>query len=213
MRTTLFLIRHAATAANLMTPARLQGRRTDPDLAPVGLRQAAVTRDGFTVGALAAVNAFGSPVMPGTSTLWAWALEQNGDLGHQRPPQPRQLSLDYPDDIKRPPEPAANTTIAIVATDIALTPSQARRVAVMAHDGFARSLRPVHTPVDGDIVFAISTGAKPLPEPWQINLGRIGSIAADCVARAVARGVFEAAALGRFVSYRSIHAAGFKQQA
>ena len=169
----------------------------------------AVTSDGFIVGALAAVNAFGSPVMPGTSTLWAWALEQNGEFGHQRPPQPRQLSLDYPDDIKRPPEPAANTTIAIVATDIALTPSQARRVAVMAHDGFARSLCPVHTPVDGDIVFAISTGAKPLPEPWQINLGRIGTIAADCVARAVARGVFEAEPLGRFTSYRQIHAAGF----
>jgi L-aminopeptidase/D-esterase-like protein len=102
--------------------------------------------------------------------------------------------------------------IAIVATDVALTPSQARRVAIMAHDGFARALRPVHTPVDGDIVFAVSTGAKPLPEPWQLHLGRIGSIAADCIARAVARGVFEADPLGRFKNYRTVHAAGFTQQ-
>lgn len=172
----------------------------------------AVTSDGYTIGALAAVNAFGSPVIPGTPTLWAWALEQNGELGKQRPPQPNELSLDYPDDIKRPPEPAANSTIAIVATDVALTPSQARRVAVMAHDGFARALRPVHTPVDGDVVFAISTGAKPLADPWQIHLGRIGSIAADCIARAVARGVFEAQPLGRFQSYRTVHVAGFSQR-
>jgi L-aminopeptidase/D-esterase-like protein len=172
----------------------------------------AVTSDGITVGALTAVNAFGSPVMPGTSTLWAWALEQNGELGRQRPPQPGEISLDYPDDIKRPPEPAANTTIAVVATDISLSPSQARRVAVMAHDGFARALRPVHTPVDGDIVFAISTGAKPLAEPWQITLGRVGSLAADCLARAVARGVFEADPLGRFQNYRTVHAAGFARR-
>ena len=169
----------------------------------------AVTEDGITVGALAAVNAFGSPVMPGTSTLWAWPFEQNGELGGQKPPQPRAINLDFPDDIKRPPQPAANTAIAIVATDVALTPSQARRVAVMAHDGFARALRPVHTPVDGDIVFAISTGAKPLADPWQFTLGRIGAIAADCLARAVGRGVFEAEPLGRFPSYRSIHASGF----
>src|SRR6185436_5235233 len=153
-----------------------------------------------------------SPVIPGTSTLWAWPYEQDGELGRQKPPPSHSLDLDFPDDIKRPPQPVANTAIAIVATDVALTPSQARRVAVMAHDGFARSLRPVHTPVDGDIVFAISTGAKPLPDPWPFHLGRIGAIAADCLARAVARGVFEAEPLGRFPSYRAVHAAGFSQR-
>jgi len=94
-----------------------------------------------------------------------------------------------------------------------LTPAQARRVAVMAHDGFARALRPVHTPVDGDVVFALSTGAKPLAGPWQFHLGRIGSIAADCLARAIARGVFAAEPLGRFPNYRTVHAAGFSQRA
>ena len=173
----------------------------------------AVTADGYTIGALAAVNAFGSPVMPGSSALWAWALEQNDELGGQFAPKKSQISLDYPGDIKRPAQPAANTTIAIVATDAARTPSQARRVAGMAHDGFARALRPVHTPVDGDVVFALSTGAKPLIEPWQFHLGRIGSIAADCLARAVARGVFEAAPLGRFPAYRDVHKAGFAQRA
>ena len=111
--------------------------------------------------------------------------------------------------MKTPPSPRTLTAIAIVATDAALTPSQARRVAVMAHDGFARSLRPVHTPVDGDIVFAVSTGKKPLADPWQFTVGRLGAIAADCLARAVGRGVFEAEPLGRFPSYRAVHAAGF----
>lgn len=169
----------------------------------------AITEDGYEVGAIAAVNAFGSPVVPGTSALWAWPYEQNGELGRQKAPGAHAIDLDYPADIKRPPTPAANTAIAIVAVNAALTPAQTQRVASMAHDGFARSLRPVHTPVDGDVVFALSTGAKPLADPWQFHLGRLGSIAADCLARAVARGVFEARDIGGFKSYRTAHANGF----
>lgn len=79
-----------------------------------------------------------------------------------------------------------------MATDAILTPAQARRVAVMAQDGFARAIRPVHAPFDGDVVFAISTGLRPLADPPAYALARLGALAADCLARAVARGVFEA---------------------
>lgn len=80
----------------------------------------------------------------------------------------------------------------MVAVNAALTPGQARRLAVMAQDGLARAIRPVHTPFDGDVVFALSTGARPLPEPWALTLSLLGERAANCLARAVARGVFAA---------------------
>jgi D-aminopeptidase len=84
-----------------------------------------------------------------------------------------------------------NTNIAIVATDAALTKAQAKRVAVMAQDGLARALRPVHAAMDGDVVFAAATGRAEGPvDP--IALTQIGAVAADCLARAVARAVFEA---------------------
>jgi L-aminopeptidase/D-esterase-like protein len=72
----------------------------------------------------------------------------------------------------------------------------------MAADGFARALRPVHTPFDGDIVFAVTTAKRAVAEPRQRSIMRLGSIAADCVARAVARGVYEAVSLGAMKSYR-----------
>ena len=84
-----------------------------------------------------------------------------------------------------------NTTIACVATDVALTPAQAKRVAVMAQDGLARAIRPVHAPFDGDVVFAMSTGVRAL-EGGDFTVARIGALAADCLARAVARAVYEA---------------------
>ena len=79
-----------------------------------------------------------------------------------------------------------------MATDAALTPAQARRVAIMAQDGLARAIRPVHAPFDGDVVFALSTGRRPLRAPIELTLTRLGALAADCLARAVARGVYEA---------------------
>ena len=70
--------------------------------------------------------------------------------------------------------------------------AQAQRLAIMAQDGFARAIRPVHTPFDGDVVFALSTGHRPLGDAAELTLTRLGSLAADCLARAIARGVFEA---------------------
>ena len=85
-------------------------------------------------------------------------------------------------------------TIAIVATEAALTKSQARRLAVAAQDGLARAIRPVHTPLDGDVVFAVATGRKPPPDPL-LGLTELGTVAAAALARAIARGVYEAKAL------------------
>ncbi len=80
-----------------------------------------------------------------------------------------------------------------MAVDVALTPAQAKRVAIMAQDGLARAIRPVHAPFDGDVVFALSTAARPL-EGGDFTIARIGALAADTLARAVARAVFEAIA-------------------
>jgi L-aminopeptidase/D-esterase-like protein len=170
----------------------------------------AVTSDGFTVGALIAANPFGSPVIPGTSTLWAFPLEQNGEFGRQRAPMiPKDGSpLDLPDDIKRALEPQ-NTTIGVVAVDAALTTAEAERIALMAQSGLARAVRPIHTSFDGDVIFALATGRKELPEPRAAFVSRLGSLAADCAARALARGVFEATTLGVVKSYRDQHLTGF----
>lgn len=169
----------------------------------------AVTEDGFEIGAIVAVNSFGSPVMPGTSALWAWPFEQDGEMGGQLPPRVGGVPMMFPDDVKRPPIPAGNTTIAVVAVNAELTPAQAKRIAIMAHDGFARALRPVHTPVDGDVIFVMATGTKLLGEPALMHVSLLGSIGADCVARAIGRAVFEADAMGPWEAYRTVHAKGF----
>ncbi len=168
----------------------------------------AVTEDGFEIGAIVAVNSFGSPVMPGTSALWAWPFEQDGEMGGQLPPR-AGVPMGFPEDVKRPPMPAGNTTIAVVAVNADLTVAQAKRIAIMAHDGFARALRPVHTPVDGDVIFVMATGAKMLSDAALMQVSLLGSVAADCVARAIGRGVFEADALGPWEAYRTVHAKGF----
>ena len=72
------------------------------------------------------------------------------------------------------PAPRTNTTLAVIATDAALTPDQARRVAIMAQDGMARAIRPVHTPFDGDVVFVASTGRAALPDPAPLALAELG---------------------------------------
>ena len=88
---------------------------------------------------------------------------------------------------------AENTTLAVVVTDATLTKPQARRLAMIAQTGFARAIYPVHAPMDGDVVFAAATGEKPI-DPL-VGLTELGMIAANVVARAIARGVYTATAL------------------
>jgi len=149
-----------------------------------------VSADGYSVGAIVAANSWGSVVAPDGRTFWAAPFEIGDEFGGLGP-----AGLTAAPDDWGPAKAAAdlrNTTIAVVATDAALTPAQARRLAVMAQSGLSRAIRPVHAPFDGDVVFALSTARKPLAEPAPYTLARLGALAADCLARAVARGVHAA---------------------
>jgi len=151
----------------------------------------ATTRDGAVVGAVVAVNATGSVTVGDTAHFWAAAFEENGEFGGGGFP------ASLPADALAPRSKAdwrESTTIAVVATDATLTKPQAKRLAVMAQTGLARAIYPVHTPLDGDVVFAAATGAKPLGDPLR-GLTDIGTAAANALARAVARAVYEATSL------------------
>ncbi|MHA1527972.1 MAG: P1 family peptidase [Alphaproteobacteria bacterium] len=168
-----------------------------------GLGTASVTWDGVTVGALAVANPIGSVLIPGTRTFWAWPFELAGEFGGQTPPDARPADLDH--DFTAPA--GANTTLAVIATDARLTRAQAKRVALMAHDGFARAIRPVHSPLDGDTVFVLATGVKKLSGSGADPVGdlaRLGMLAADCAARAITRGVYEAQPLAGWPAYRDL---------
>jgi D-aminopeptidase len=148
----------------------------------------ALTRDGITVGALAVVNAVGTTVVGDGPHFWAAPFEQNGEFGGRG--APAQVT---PADLALRAKGAAqeNTTLAVIATDAKLSKAQCNRLAVMAQDGLARAIYPVHTPLDGDVVFAAATGAKPLADPIYA-LAEVGMLAANVMARAIARGVYEA---------------------
>jgi len=151
-----------------------------------------VGEEGFTAGAIVAVNSFGSAVAPGGRTFWAAPFEIGAEFGGLGAAGLKAA----PDDwglAKGPPGGRENTTLACVAVDAALTPAEAKRLAIMAQDGLARALRPAHSPFDGDVVFALATARKALPETRQRSLARLGALAADALSRAVARAVYEAA--------------------
>jgi D-aminopeptidase len=153
----------------------------------------AVTVDGITVGALVAVNSLGSAVAPGGKFFWAAPVELNGEFGGLG-----TVGLAAsPEDYGRAMRPRTNTTLACVATDVSLTRVEAQRIAIMAQDGLARALRPAHAPFDGDVVFALSTAQQDAPAETvrAVLVTRLGALAADVVARAIARAVFEATAL------------------
>jgi len=152
---------------------------------------AAATPDGFMVGALAVVNAAGSVVIGGGPWFWAAPFERDGEFGDRGMPTPIPLAAL---EGRTKGGPRESTTLVVVATDATLTKSQAKRLAVMAQAGLARAIYPVHTPLDGDVVFAAATGRKPLADPLR-GLSALGAEAANVVARAVARGVYEARSL------------------
>ncbi|MBM3558908.1 MAG: peptidase T4, partial [Alphaproteobacteria bacterium] len=101
----------------------------------------------------------------------------------------------------------ANTTLAVVATDLVLDKAQALRLAMMAQAGLARAIRPVWTPLDGDVVFAVATGRRKLRDPVG-DFALAGALAADTLARAVSRGVYEATTLGAMRCYREVYGRG-----
>ncbi len=163
-----------------------------------------VSGDGLQVGAVVAANPVGSVTMPESATMWAWNLERDGELGGQPAPGPlADMDFDLPLESRL----GGNTTLAVVATNLDLSRAEAGRLAIMAQDGFARAIRPVHTPFDGDTVFVLATGRMGLGSNSALTVARAGTMAADCVARAVARAVYEADSLGDAPGYRSLHAA------
>jgi D-aminopeptidase len=143
-----------------------------------------VLPSGLTVGALVVVNALGQASVGETPHFWAAPWEEGTEFGGFGPAP--MLPQDAPLPRKRLGE---ATTIAIVATDATLTKAQAQRMAVAAHDGMARALVPSHTPLDGDLVFAVATGGKPLQDPLTDSF-QLGHAAATCLARAIARAVY-----------------------
>jgi L-aminopeptidase/D-esterase-like protein len=151
----------------------------------------AITPDGHAIGALAAVNAAGSVVIGGGPWFWAAPFEQGAEFGGLGLP-----AAMPPDALRHRTKGSQreSTTLVVVATDAVLTKAQARRLAVMAQTGLARAIYPVHTPLDGDVVFAAATGRKPLADPL-LGLAELGTHAANAVARAVARAVFAATPL------------------
>ncbi|OXT00268.1 peptidase T4 [Notoacmeibacter marinus] len=184
----------------------LQNAATDIALGSVGAGTGAMTAtvrggvgsassvlDGIgTVGALVAVNALGNPLVGSSRHFWAAPFEQRGELGYLgwpalMPEDATTVRLKH-----RPVPPNANTTIGVIATDAPLTKAQCKRLAIAAHDGFARAVWPAHLPMDGDLVFALSTaepGAVPVGIETMIDLC---AAATATMARAIARGVYEA---------------------
>lgn len=150
-----------------------------------------VTDEGATVGALVAVNALGSVCVPGERSFWAgpWEIgDEFGGLGASA----RRVPPEAPRIEKPGPAKGGNTTIAIVATDVALDKAGARRLAEVAHDGMARAIHPAHTPFDGDLIFGVATGRRPRGDAPEVEEMVLGHAASLCLARAIARAVWAA---------------------
>ncbi|WP_436777819.1 P1 family peptidase [Yinghuangia sp. YIM S09857] len=179
-----------------------------------------VLEGGVVVGALAVVNAAGSAVDPAGGLPYGVGLGLPGEFPLSVPEHAEHAAALARFAVDGPVEPPPlNTTIAVVATDAALTRAQAHKMAGTAHDGLARALRPVHTLYDGDTVFAMATGAKPLPAvsadtPYGVDaetaaLAAIQAAAADVLTRAVVDGLLASesteTAAGTVPSYRSLY--------
>ncbi|HEX5210237.1 MAG TPA: P1 family peptidase [Pseudolabrys sp.] len=149
------------------------------------------TREGLTVGAICAVNAAGSVTIGDSPHFWAAPFEQSKEFGGRGlPPAFSDNALAF----RSKGAVGQNTTLAVVATDAKLSKAQCKRLAVMAQSGLSRAIYPVHTPLDGDVVFAAAMGVRPLADPVY-SLSELGTLAANVLARAIARGVYEATAL------------------
>jgi L-aminopeptidase/D-esterase-like protein len=149
------------------------------------------TSDGVTVGALAVVNAAGSVVINGGPHFWAAPFEQGDEFGGRGWPASFPAAALA---ARTKGSAQMSTTLALVATDAVLTKVQAKRLAVMAQTGMARAIYPVHTPLDGDLVFTAATGLRTLRDPL-LALSELGTLAANILARAIGRAVYEATAL------------------
>ena len=145
---------------------------------------------GITVGALVAANPVGNLVESDGKQFWAAPFEVGAEFGGCGVPNPKGPVGLAQSKLGRLVD-GANTTLAIVATDAILTKAEAKRLATVSHDGFARAIVPSHLPQDGDLIFAASTGRHALPE-GSLGFAELCHAASMCVARAAARGIYEA---------------------
>lgn len=145
----------------------------------------AVLNSGHRIGALVAVNALGSATVGNGPQFWAAPWEMGAEFGALGPATTHDPGEEPPPTKGR----GEATTIAIIATDAALTQAECQRLATAAQDGMARALVPSHTLLDGDLVFAAATGDRPLSDPVG-DAFRLGHAAASCLARAIARAVY-----------------------
>jgi D-aminopeptidase len=144
---------------------------------------------GHTVGALVAANPRGNVTVGDTAHFWAAPFEFEDEFGGLGP-YPGRVGYDLTSRYDRQLlSPIANTTIAIIATDAAIGKGQLKRLAVSAQDGMARAISPSHSILDGDLIFSVSTGAKPVTDPLY-DMVRIGHAAAVCLSRAIARAIY-----------------------
>ncbi|GBD40340.1 putative aminopeptidase [bacterium HR38] len=155
--------------------------------------------EGHRVMALVAVNSLGRPFDPQTGRLYGEDLlaeEERALLPDRSRYQGR------PEDYRYPFLLGQNTTLAVVATDAPLSKAQAKRLAIMAQDGIARAIRPAHTPLDGDLVFALALGEGKGVDPY--ILLRLGAYAADAVTRAILRAVLLSGSAPGIPAYRDL---------
>ena len=150
----------------------------------------ATTSRGFVVGALVAANPAGRVTRGSSPHFWAASYERSAEFGGigagVLPDDAFTLCLSSDEPI--------NTTLVVVATDAAFNNAQMTRIAIMASAGIALAMRPAFGPADGDVVFAASTARAKEP-PTLRDLAEIGTLAAECVARAIARGIYKAMTL------------------
>ena len=159
-----------------------------------GIGSASITLpNGLIVAALVATNGFGDVVDPATGQIVAGVRTADGQAFADARALLRSGAIAFT-------TPGRNTTLGIVATNAVLTKTDATRVAEMAHDGFARAISPVHTPVDGDTIFAVATGSRPgVPD-----VGQIGALAADVMADAILRSVRQATGVAGIPAVRDL---------
>jgi hypothetical protein len=177
---------------------RSRDRRPDGHVQGAGSGTAStILGNGVTVGALVAVNALGSATIGDGRHFWSAPFEEDAEFGglglpHPFPNNARDLRIKF----RGKQSETQNTTIAVIATDAVLTKAEAKRLAIAAHDGFSRALWPSHTPLDGDLVFALATGTSGKTVSVQDFID-LGAAAASTMARAIARGVHDATVAGK----------------
>ena len=205
----------ASTAVALGTVGAGTGARVGVLKGGVGTASITLTDIGVTVGAIVVVNAAGDAVDPATGL--PWQADLIAEFGLVAPPADQIAA--YAD--RRTELSPLNTTIAVIATDAALSAAGCRRVAVAAHDGLARTIRPCHTPLDGDAVFALATGAVEVPpdpetpaslSPEVPLITTVGAAAADVLALAVLVGVLAAESVAGIPTYRDMLPGAFAER-